>query len=161
MKTIRLLMISAILLAGCKTASVVTQVPVNTLTKVTDRTVSVAVPQDSDVIHLTFSDTTGSARNNPVVIKSIDETKTAGLASSFKTDATGIKIRIKTIRDTIRIQAHDSIVVREKLIVQKVPVEVPKPMSFLVKLLMWAGIIALSYVGIRTAWPLIKPFLKL
>lgn len=161
MKMINLFIIGALILSGCKTANVVTQIPVNTSTKVVDREVSVAAPKDSAVINLSFLANEGGGAKGSVDLKSYQEVKTAGLETSFKKNENGITIRIKTIRDTIRVQAHDSIVIREIPIIKNVTVEVAKPINLFLKILMFVGAAFLLYIAGKTIWPFIKPFIKL
>ena len=156
MKKIFIISILAILIFGCKTQQSVVQVPVQTITKVVDRIVKVPAPQDSATIMALFQ--CDSLHN--VVLKNYNELKTSGLQSAFKSVKNGIEIRLKTVHDTIRVEAKDSLVYKEIPIIQKIPVEVEKPLGWFLWTLIISGSLGILYLLIRFLWPLIKTFIK-
>ena len=98
--------------------------------------------------------------NNQVILKNYQELKSSGLQTAFKQVTNGIEIRVKTVRDTIRVKARDSIVMKEVPIIHDVPMYVKQPMSWILKTLCIVGGITLLALVLFIASKFYNPFNK-
>jgi hypothetical protein len=114
-----LFLVCLICLIGCQSQRVAT-VPVETRTTVMERLVEVQTPADSAWFRAWLE--CDSSFN--VVLKSIDEQKSAGMETGVRFSDSQISYRVVRVRDKVYIPAKDSIIIREVPVVHGVPVPV-------------------------------------
>jgi hypothetical protein len=130
-----------ILLGGCKGARpLVREVPVRTETRVVERMVPVAVPQDSaSLMALIECDSI----NHQLRITNYELQTTAGMKAHVNKKVSGFEFKVYTVRDTAWLPVKDSIVYQEKPVYIDVPVEVNVVKGWQ-WFLIWTGGIALA-----------------
>lgn len=148
------LFILSILFLGCRSAKV-TQIPIRTVERVTERLVPIEVPGDSAMLIALFE---CDSLNN-VLLKSISEKKgkQTGTSLDFKDGRLNFRADFKP--DTIYVTGKTIEIEREVPIIVPVP-EVEYRQTAFQNFLSWAGGIALLLIALWGGWKLIKRKLK-
>lgn len=153
---IKLLLLIIIAMSGCKSAQVpVTEVPIQYRERVIERLVPVQVPADSASVQALFE----CDSLNQVIMLELNEAKSRGVQSGASFQNGNFKYTLKTVHDTVYIQAKDSIVYREVPVKVSVPYEVNK-LTWLQKVYIRAGQLLFILLVAGLAYLLAKGKLK-
>lgn len=151
MKQLILIVILSVLLISCKSKQPITEVPIRTVEKVTERLVEVQLPADSTWLTAYLEcDST-----NQVILRGINEQKSSGVFSDLMFRHGVLNYRTKTNPEPQKAVVKDSIVYREIPIKVEVPVveyRQTKWQSFTSVL----GTITLIILSLYTGWKILK-----
>lgn len=129
--------------------------PVKVETKVVEKLVPVQVPADSASIQALFrSDSAGG-----VVMAQIAEQKSAHVSSRVSFNNGVLSYKAKTVHDTVWLPAKDSIVYKDKPILQPYPVETNR-LTWWQKFFVYSGRVAWLIVIAIILFIITKQFLK-
>ena len=158
MKKIFLCMVLPVLFLSCRTGRQVVVVEARDSVRVEERvreikvtdTLFVAVPMQKE--STTVRDSTSHLENDYAVSDArINPDGT--LYHSLET-----KPRTDTLTQELAVQAKDSIIYREKVVPQVVPVE--KPMGWFAQLRLWLGNVMLVLIAVAVAWAAARVVMK-
>jgi hypothetical protein len=150
MKTLALILL-VIVFAACKPQKLITQVPVESRTTISQRPVVLHVPQDYASVSALFT----CDSNNRVILADYAELNSKYMAlrsiiTQTPDGGLGLKINARTVRQDTVIVVSDTTIYKEVPVVTQVPVIVEKPYSNLVKVLIVSGCllwaVALVYI---------------
>ncbi len=144
------------LMIGCRSGQVVTQVPVQTRTTVVEKLVEVQTPADSAWFRAWLE--CDSSFN--VVLKSLDEQKSAGMVTGLKVDSGQVSYKVVRIREKVYVPEKSTIVEKEVPVIHEVPVEVNKLTGWQY-FQIWCGRVFLGLLVLITVYFLAKWKLRL
>jgi hypothetical protein len=151
MKALFCLVVLIGLLTGCRSQRATVQVPVETRTTVVEKLVEVQIPADSAWFRAYLE----CDSNFNVVLKRLDEQKTAGMTTGVKVDSGQVSYRVVRVRDKVYLPARDSIIIRDVPVIHEVPVTVNELTGWQY-FQIWCGRIWLACLLLTVIYLLIK-----
>lgn len=105
----RIILLVAIVLAGCNTSKHIQQVPIETKIEIRERLIPFHLPPDSSSLKALFE----CDSLNRVILKELDESKSSGFQSQFKFQDSKLTYEVKTVIDTVYVHVSDTSINRE------------------------------------------------